>query len=207
MQLEDNVIKTRNDHALDQLFVGKDGAETVVNDDEFNEFLEGIAEKHGMYEAHRLIDRATQKMMKEGVSSSMIKLKWLSPEVRARAFHMLLKENPGEEDRLWEEAERLKIDSERFKIEVGRLMDEEGDQGGEEQEKGEEKEEDKIILPTSMNLPTIKESRGKDIYMDVEIEETGKTKKMKISALEVRKDIRRRQKALGELINTMNDEG
>jgi hypothetical protein len=118
------VIKTQNDHALDEFFLKESEAEKVINDDAFNDFIEGIAEDYGMYEAERLIDRTKEKLMKEGVSSSIIKLKWLAPEVRARAFFQLLQESPEKADQLWQEAQQVKINSERFMIEVGRLIDE-----------------------------------------------------------------------------------
>ena len=121
-QQQYNKMTTTNNQELDIFF---QETEDAINDDGFNTFLENIAEDFGQYEAERMMDRATQKMMKDGVSISMIKLKRLSPEVRARAFHELLKENPEQEDRLFEEAEQLKINSERFNTEVGRLIDEE----------------------------------------------------------------------------------
>ena len=53
------------------------------------------------------------------------------------------------------------------------------------------------------DLPSVKDVKGVDVEIDVEIEETGKTERMSMSAVEVRKDIKRRYDAINELIKSI----
>jgi hypothetical protein len=212
-QMEINVMQTHNDHLVNQLLAGRKVGD--VPDAEINALLDDIYEgEGGQLEFERVINKLKNRLKNEGISTEIMNLKFgaVHPHARAIGFYALITKNPDKAAEYIQQADEVGIASEEFKKKLTQLVEQaDTSSDADEEEKGEDKEvdkkEDKPIGPTSMSLPTIKESRGKDIYMDVEIEETGKTKKMKISALEVRKDIRRRQKALGELINTMNDEG
>lgn len=61
--------------------------------------------------------------------------------------------------------------------------------------------------PTSYtpDIPSINDVKGVDVDMEVEIEETGKRENMKVSALEARKDIKRRYNAIDQLIQMNNE--
>ncbi len=59
---------------------------------------------------------------------------------------------------------------------------------------------------TDLILPSEKELAGKKIKMPVEVIDTGETKEMEMSALEVRKDLLKRNNILKQLIE-MKDEG
>jgi hypothetical protein len=79
-------------------------------------------EKDGQYEVDRMRDRFDTRMDEDGVGSAVKQLKWFSPQARAVGFYQMLKESPGAEKELWEQAEKANIDTERFRAEVGRLI-------------------------------------------------------------------------------------
>ena len=67
----------------------------------------------------------------------------------------------------------------------------------------EKKKEEKKPTSQRLPLPEIRDVKGKEVSMTVEIEETGKKKRVRMSALDVRKDIQRRYKVLDQIMEEM----
>jgi SAM-dependent methyltransferase len=207
-QQQYNRIKQDNNLALDNL-IDSEAPDTEVYDWINSIYEDGDGDITYIKEGDRLTRRYQEEVLKPAVNSWVERLKYIDAVPRAQElFDQWVHMDDTMRDHLLESAVMAGVLSDDVIIKFEQLQQEyESEYQKMEAERSKEQPETKKPRPKrssfAPDLPSVKDVKGVDVEIDVEIEETGKTERMSMSAVEVRKDIKRRYDAINELIKSI----
>jgi SAM-dependent methyltransferase len=207
-QQQYNRIKQDNNLALDNL-IDKKASPEEVEEWIVSIYTQGDGDITYIKEGDRLMRRYQEEVLMPAVNSWVERLKYIDAVPRAQElFDQWVHMDDRMRQHLLESAVMAGVLSDDVVVKFQQLQQEyESEYQKMEAERSKEQPETKKPRPKrssfAPDLPSVKDVKGVDVEIDVEIEETGKTERMSMSAVEVRKDIKRRYDAINELIKSI----